>query len=226
MNSTETFAEQTHQTYNLFVESGQKRVFVGGIDWPGWCRSGRDEASAIQALLENAPAYQKILQNQGISFELPASAASFTIQERVTGNATTDFGAPGGILQADQRSMDEAETTRQRNILLACWQALDANAEQAVNRILRKGPRGGGRELDDILKHILEADQEYLARVAPRVKNLSAMQPIDAIFSLRATMLAVLPNPSPTAKWPIRYFIRRVAWHALDHAWEIANRME
>jgi hypothetical protein len=51
---------------------------------------------------------------------------------------------------------------------------------------------------------------------------------------VRATALETLtargsgepvPNPS-TARtlWSIRYFVRRSAWHALDHAWEIEDR--
>jgi hypothetical protein len=27
-------------------------------------------------------------------------------------------------------------------------------------------------------------------------------------------------------RWPARYVIRREAWHALDHAWEIEDRLQ
>jgi hypothetical protein len=44
-------------------------------------------------------------------------------------------------------------------------------------------------------------------------------------------MLEVLGRPSdgsPLAdrKWTARYAARRIAWHALDHAWEIEDRSE
>jgi len=39
----------------VVVEGGAKRVFASAVDWPGWARSGRDEAAALEALLAYAP---------------------------------------------------------------------------------------------------------------------------------------------------------------------------
>ena len=49
--------------------------------------------------------------------------------------------------------------------------------------------------------------------------------------ALRERVLAILREPSdgsPIAgkRWPPRYAARRIAWHALDHAWEIEDRTE
>ncbi len=35
-------------------------------------------------------------------------------------------------------------------------------------------------------------------------------------------------NTEPLAEkgWPVRYATRRLAWHVLDHAWEIEDRTE
>ena len=34
-----------------------------------------------------------------------------------------------------------------------------------------------------------------------------------------------LAEPSRTrTHWPVRYAIRRAAWHVLDHAWELEDR--
>ena len=46
---------------------------------------------------------------------------------------------------------------------------------------------------------------------------------------MRAAMLDVLRRPSdgtPLAgrTWTARYAARRIAWHALDHAWEMEDR--
>ncbi|MGH2773763.1 MAG: hypothetical protein ACRDIU_11590 [Actinomycetota bacterium] len=38
------------KTVKVFVENGSKRVFAGAVDWPGWCRSGKDEQEALEAL--------------------------------------------------------------------------------------------------------------------------------------------------------------------------------
>jgi hypothetical protein len=43
-------------------------------------------------------------------------------------------------------------------------------------------------------------------------------------------MLEVLRKPSDgepiTKRWTTRYAAQRIAWHALDHAWEIEDRSE
>ena len=44
-------------------------------------------------------------------------------------------------------------------------------------------------------------------------------------------MLEVLRKPSDGSpivgkKWPPRYAARRIAWHAIDHAWEIEDRTD
>ncbi len=37
-------------TLDAWVESGSKRVLAGVVDWPGWCRGGRTEEEALDAL--------------------------------------------------------------------------------------------------------------------------------------------------------------------------------
>jgi hypothetical protein len=39
-------------------------------------------------------------------------------------------------------------------------------------------------------------------------------------------LLEALQHPVAQAKWPPAYAARRIAWHALDHAWEIEDRSE
>ena len=50
-----------------------------------------------------------------------------------------------------------------------------------------------------------------------------------AVAAMRRAMLDVLAAPTDGSvlagrKWTSRYAARRVAWHALDHAWEIEDR--
>jgi hypothetical protein len=46
------------------------------------------------------------------------------------------------------------------------------------------------------------------------------------IAAARARAHGELPDQGPRGgkRWPARYAIRRSAWHALDHAWEIEDR--
>jgi hypothetical protein len=56
---------------------------------------------------------------------------------------------------------------------------------------------------------------------------------LDALSQADAKALAVaasgeMPETGPRggALWKPRYFVRRSAWHILDHAWEIEDRLE
>jgi hypothetical protein len=41
----------------------------------------------------------------------------------------------------------------------------------------------------------------------------------------RTALRAGLLNAGADTKWPVPYAIRRIAWHALDHAWEMEDRL-
>ena len=120
---------------DTYLEIGQKRVFAAALDWPGWCRSGRDEDAALRALLDYAPRYAAVAKRAGLPFSSPDSTAVFTIMERLPGGATTDFGAPEAIPASDRRPLGSAELARFGALLAACWSVYDAIAAAA--------PRGG-----------------------------------------------------------------------------------
>ena len=157
----------------VFVETGKKKVFVGAVDWPGWCRSGRDETLALQVLIDYGPRYAQVLHSREIEFRAPSDASGLIVTERHDGNATTDFGAPAVVLDADREPIDRTEFERSRALLLACWQAFDGAVQQATGKELRKGPRGGGRDIEKIIDHVLQADTGYLTRLAWKHKGES-----------------------------------------------------
>jgi hypothetical protein len=111
----------------------------------------------------------------------------------------------------------------------AAWATFD-EVTAAAPEALRKGPRGGGRDRSKIVAHVVEADAAYAREIGIRLRP--AVPRDDAgIAAMRAAMLDVLRAPSdgsPLAgrHWPQRYAARRIAWHALDHAWEIEDRSE
>jgi hypothetical protein len=217
---------------DIFLEIGQKRVFAGAIDWPGWSRSGRDEAGAIANLLDHGPRYGRAIAPAGLA-PPPADAAALTIVERLPGGSGTDFGAPTARLSADERPFDEDEAARSRSILEAVWQAFDVAAESAVGVALRKGPRGGGRDLDKIVDHVRESDAAYLPLLGrKRPKGIAdpteehALIRREMLDALDAATRGELPERGPRGGqlWRPRFFVRYVAWHTLDHAWEIEDR--
>ncbi len=219
---------------DIYLEEGVKRTFAAALEWPGWCRAGRDDTAARQALFDYAPRYATVAERAGLEFTPPDSAAAFRVVERLPGDATTDFGAPGAIPGSDRERMREGELTRLGALLAAGWDVFDAAAEAAIGVALRQGPRGGGRALEDITRHVLGAEQGYLGRLAwkaPRgdAANLNEdmRRTRQAIMdALAAAERGEIPEHGPRGGiiWPARYFVRRVAWHVLDHAWEIEDR--
>ena len=219
---------------DIYLEEGAKRMFAGALEWPGWCRAGRDEAAARRALLDYAPRYAAVAGRAGLGFAPPDAAEGFRVVERLPGDATTDFGAPSAIPASDRERLREGELARLGALLAGCWAVFDAAAEAAIGVALRKGPRGGGRELEDITRHVLGAEQGYLSRLAwkaPRSDsgnlNEDMRRTRQAIMdALAAAERGEIPERGPRGGviWPARYFVRRVAWHVLDHAWEIEDR--
>jgi hypothetical protein len=220
---------------DVYLEIGKKRTLAGAIEWPGWCRGGRDEEAALQALLEYAPRYAEVLRGMRLGFHAPAEVADFHVVERLEGNATTDYGAPDKTPERDERSIGEDDLKRFQKLLEAYWSALDAAAKAAKGKQLRKGPRGGGRELEGIVEHVLGANESYLRRLAWKREKHEAKDLSEQIgqasretsAGLAAAAQGELPERGPRggAIWKPRYFVRRAGWHVLDHTWEIEDRV-
>lgn len=217
----------------VYLEVGSRRTFAGALHWPGWCRSAREEGAALQALLDYAPRYAAAIGPLAREFTPPASTADLRVVERLPGDATTDFGAPGAVPAADRAPLEGEEQERLLALLQACWAAFDAAAEAAAGVELRKGPRGGGRDVDAMTQHVLGADRGYLSSLWTSVRAPADADPRAAMAQVRAATLEALrarargkspPSRRPRRLWTPRYFIRRSAWHALDHAWEIQDR--
>jgi hypothetical protein len=222
------------QIIPVYLELGKHRVFAGALDWPGWCRSAHDEEAALQALVSYGPRYAAAIGPLALGLTVPADTSSLNVVERLEGNATTDFGAPAIAPKADERPLDGAGLERLQALLKACWAAFDAAAKRASSVTLRKGPRGGGRDVDAIVSHVLEADRAYLSILWTAHRKAGDADPAAEMTRLRAAVLdalaarahgEALPEGRRSTKvWTPQYFVRRSAWHALDHAWEIEDR--
>jgi hypothetical protein len=219
----------------VYLEVGQKKIFAGALDWPGWCRSARDEETALATLGEYAPRYARIFSRTTIDFAPPDDPSAVVVVERLAGTSTTDFGAPDVAPARDAEPFDEAARERSEAILAAIWRAFDRAVRAAEGKELRKGPRGGGRECDGIVRHVLGADAAYLRRVGQKFSQDEGAPLDDELRRTREAIRAALaagvrgeiPQQGPRggALWTPRYFVRRVAWHTVDHLWEIEDRI-
>jgi len=220
--------------FDVVVERGSKRTFASALAWPGWSRSARDEDAALEALVAYGSRYEEVLRPARIAFRTPKDSAGLTVVERVKGDAGTDFGAPSIAAKAEAAPVDAKELRRLRSILEATWGAFDAAAEAARGKKLRTGPRGGGRSLQKIVAHVLSSDASYVRRIAGRPPKVDESDPWAAAEDVRAAIAEALARgvrdgvpergPRGGAMMTIRYFVRRSAWHVLDHTWEIEDR--
>lgn len=219
---------------DVYLEVGKKRTFAAALEWPGWCRSGHDEESALQALLDFGPRYARVLRTSRLGFKAPTDIAAFVVVERLRGNATTDFGAPGIPPSSDAKPVNPDELPGLQKILKACWRTFDATVKTTAGKSLRTGPRGGGRQLEGMIQHVLESNAGYLNAVGWKFQKSEAND-LDEQFerNQQATLSALMASargeipakgPRGGLRWSPRYFIRRVAWHILDHTWEIEDR--
>ena len=197
---------------DVALEIGSRKVFASALDWPGWCRSGKNEEAALEALDAYADRYAPVAEAAGL--RLPARRR-LAVVERIPGNGTTDFGAPDKPAAADDRPLTKAQAERHAALLEASWATLDGVVAGAPAE-LRKGPRGGGRDRDAVAAHVAEAEQSYARMIGLRKASRA-----DIAAALRA---ARQPRPDRPNGWPYRYAARRIAWHVLDHAWEIEDR--
>jgi hypothetical protein len=195
----------------VYLEVGKTWAFACAVDWPGWARKGKGIESALETLQDYQGRYASVVGR-------PFRPGTLDVIGQVQGNATTDFGAPAIVGEWDVDPLDKGEAKRQSGLLTKCWEYFDRVVARAPAE-LRKGPRGGGRDRDKIVDHVREAERgaygpRFGIRVPPRTPWRDQREAIVA---------GVLASTAGT-KWPLRYAVRRTAWHVLDHAWEIEDR--
>jgi hypothetical protein len=212
-------------TIAVSIEATPKKAFATAVDWPGWSRSGKTEELALAALEAYAPRYAVVAAEAGLPFE----PGDYEVVERSGGGGGTDFGVPSSITDLDRWPVDAAEAERQARLVDAAW-IIFARVAAGAPAELRKGPRGGGRDRDKMVGHVAESDAYYAREIGITGKRPDPTD-LPAIEVMRAEMLQILRQPtdgSPLAErtWTARYGARRIAWHALDHAWEMEDRSE
>ena len=209
---------------SVSLEASPKKVFATAIDWPGWSRSGKTEELALEALAAYVARYAVVAAEAGEPFD----PVGYDVVEQTDGGGGTAFGVPSAITALDRRPVTAEEADRLARIVEAALAVFDRVAAAAPAE-LRKGPRGGGRDRDKMIGHVVESDGITPARWGSANHSPAGRPARDR--GLRASMLEILRRPSdgsPLADrtWPPRYAARRIAWHALDHAWEMEDRTD
>jgi hypothetical protein len=209
----------------IYLEGGPKRTFAVALDWPGWARSGKGEEAAIESLEAYLPRYAVVVRRAGI--EPPSTDAGFSVVERLPATASTDFGTLDKDTKADLEPLRPGETERLAGILAAAWGVFD-DVVAAAPAELRKGPRGGGRDRDKVYAHVVNAEASYIRKIGLRASTAGqeVPQPRWRPDVLEVLRTATTPERFGEKGWLPRYAARRIAWHVLDHGWEIEDRSE
>ena len=212
----------------VMLEQGKKkRVVACAFDWPGWDRSARTGADVVAVLAAYRPRYTKVAELAGYGAEFSATG-EFEVVERLDGIGMTDYyGVSGRAAAPEYDPMTDAECERKIALLEASWRTFDDMAAR-VSHELRKGPRGGGRERDQIIRHVNGAEiYEFAPKVGVKVP-LETRDDADALREYREAFVDGIrehhANGEPARSWALQFLIRRCAWHMLDHAWELEDR--
>ena len=212
----------------VMVETGKnKRVVACAFDWPGWDRSVRQGHDVLAALDSYRPRYAKVAARAGLGAEFTA-AGELDVVERVDGIGMTDYyGVSGRPASPELEQMTDEQIDRKLRLLRAAWQTFDETA-MLVSAELRRGPRGGGREKDRIIRHVNGAEiDEFAPKVGIKVPRETRDDP-DALRSYRDDFVDAVRDHhergASARSWPLQFLVRRCAWHMLDHAWELEDR--
>ena len=212
----------SNMRHAVLIETTESKTFASLLEWPGWSRSGKTEPEALDNLGLYVDRYRAVIELADLQ-RLPSN---FEVIDRRPGTGATSFGVPDQVHDVEYEPISLTEAKRLVSILQACWLYFDRVAEK-VSPALRKGPRGGGRDRDEIIEHVVEADRGYARRIGVRTPPFDSFDTsarADHHEEVNAALLDLRDGQSEGKNWPMRYTVRRMAWHILDHAWEMEDK--
>jgi hypothetical protein len=204
-----------------------KRVVAVAPDWPGLARGAKTAEEAIARVQSYLSRYAPVARIAGMETEL-GELSGVEVVEEYPGNGSTDFwGISFAFSSLDRQTMSNEELERQLSLMQGCWAFFD-EMRASVSAELRKGPRGGGRERDAIVRHTFGTEREWAAKKLGVQTPEGAMLTDNGLIEHRSAYrdaIRTLNAEGTLAKtWPLRYLIRHTAFHTMDHAWEMEDR--
>jgi hypothetical protein len=206
-----------------------KKVVAVAPDWPGLERGAKTREEAIERLRSYLPRYSKVAKLAEMDTEFNA-IKSIDVVEKYPGTGSTDFwGISFAFSSIDKQDMSTDELERELMLMQACWAFFD-DVRRRVSAEMRKGPRGGGRDRDRIVRHTFEAERDW-ARGIDILTPDGAMLTDEGLKAHRDAYCQAIRDyhsqgkwAGNRAKWPLRFLIRHTAFHTMDHAWEMEDK--
>lgn len=213
------------------IERGPKgkRSVAFALDWPGWSRGATTPERALERLEAYRERYRPIAAIAGMAAAFDA-AGPLEVAEDRPGSSSTDFwGISFSPSSFEHGQLAAADLERRLALLRASWAFFDGVAGR-VSPELRRGPRGGGRDRDTIVRHTLLAECGQNAKqVGLKAPEVLPRTPEEVAAHREAFVAAIRAyNAGEVARrmrsWTLPFLIRHSAFHVLDHAWEMEDK--
>jgi len=206
-----------------------KKVVAVAPDWPGLERGAKTGEDAIERLRSYLPRYSQVARLAEMDTAFNA-LRKVEVVEQYPGKGSTDFwGISFAFSSLDQQGLSVAELERELRLMQACWMFFD-DVRRRVSAEMRPGPRGGGRDRDQIVRHIFVNEQDWAKMIGVSTPD-EALLTDEGMNAHRAAYCQGIRDyhsqgklAGKMAKWPLRYLIRHTAFHTLDHAWEMEDK--
>jgi hypothetical protein len=217
-------------TVRVVIERGPKgrKSAAVAIDWPGWSRGGKTPEAAFEAVESYRNRYVPVARLAGLEAEFEAAGDLEIVEDRAGPGSTDFWGISFAPSSFEHERIPATELDRRLALLQAAWRFFDEVAAR-VSPELQKGPRGGGRDRDAIVRHVLGNEGADFSR------RIGVPTPLEVILTpagLRAHRAAYLAafrdrnerDPKVGRNWTLAFLLRHTAFHVLDHAWEMEDK--
>ena len=207
----------------------EKKVAAFALDWPGWSRGAKTPGDAVDMLEAYRDRYGPIASLAGLESEFEAAGKLDVVEDHVGVGSTDFWGISFAPSSFEQAPMPEDELERKLSLLQAAWRYLDDVAAR-VSPDMQRGPRGGGRTRDEIVRHVLGNERGDLARRVGVIVEPVVPATLEGLRSHQEDYLAALRDYNAQGRlargrnWTIPLLVRHTAFHVLDHAWEMEDK--
>ena len=204
-----------------------KKVVAVAPDWPGLERGVKTGDAAIEKLQSYIPRYARIAKLAGMDKAF-AEIKTLEMVEEYPGTGSTDFwGISYAFSSIDQQPVSTEELERELTLMQACWAFFD-DIRSRVSAEMRKGPRGGGRDRDQIVRHTLWVEMDWASGLGLPMPDSDTLADDAVVKAHREAYCAAIrafhAEGKMAKKWPLRFLIRHTAYHTMDHAWEMEDK--
>jgi hypothetical protein len=206
-----------------------KKVAAVAPDWPGLERGAKTGQEAVERLRSYIPRYSQVAKLAGMNAQFD-TIENVDVVERYPGTGSTDFwGISFAYSSIDKQGMSGDELERELMLMQACWAFFD-DVRRRVSAEMQKGPRGGGRDRDHIVRHAFATEQDWAKMIGVLTAD-GAMLSDEGLKAHREAYCQAIRDchsqgklAGKMAKWPLGFLIRHTAFHTMDHAWEMEDK--